>query len=340
MEPHAAYLKWFFFGCLIALQTLVGVLYKVSQSGSKYSYSTYSAMALAELGKFGISAAGHLYQKQGKAASFWPNASLTDAARILLLACMYFSNNQLTFHLFLWADPASLNLLKAGSSLVTALIWCIFMGQLISIRQWASISLQVLGLVVVQIDACKGTLLLSPLTYAAIGVSVMITALSSVWNEMQLKTINLSLHEQNMILYTGGVLLNLGGHLYMRQRDSSFPSFVQGYNGITLLIVGVNACFGVVVTAVYKYADAILKTLASACTTVVLLLLSFQFFGLQPSLVRCCGCGVVLIAVAQYATTPADKTAVLTWQQRGNIALIGFMVAVAIGVGTGTRDSL
>jgi hypothetical protein len=96
--------------------------------------------------------------------------------------------------------------------------------------------------------------------------------------------------------------------------------------------VGVNACFGVVVIAVYKYADAILKTLASACTTVVLLLLSFQFFGLQPSLVRCCGCGVVLIAVAQYATTPADKTAILSWEQRKAIIYTGFGVVFAIGM--------
>ena len=69
---------------------------------------------------------------------------------------MYFTNNQLTFLLFLRADPASINLLKAGSSATTALVWCISMGKVVSQQQWLAIAMQVCGLIVVQYDACMG----------------------------------------------------------------------------------------------------------------------------------------------------------------------------------------
>lgn len=321
---------------LICLQVLVGVLYKVSQSQSKYAYSTLSVMTLAEAGKFVISASLHFVQAPKSSHmehTVWSCnlCTLTHVSKISLLALLYFINNQLAFSLFLWADPASINLLKAGSSLITAVIWCIFMGQLITLNQWAAIALQVLGLIVVQIDACKGMLLMSPLTYAAIGVSAVITALSSVWNEQQLKSIDMTLHEQNMVLYLGGVILNVFGFLYMKLHDPVYPSFFQGYTLVTACIIAVNACFGVVVTAVYKHADAVLKTLASAITTVALLLLSFAFFGLQFNINRVCGCAVVVIAVAQYATCTKNP-AVLSWAERRVLIRRTAYVAVIIVV--------
>jgi len=329
-------LKWVFFGLLILLQTLVGVLYKLSQTRNKYVYSTMSAMTISEFGKLAISSTLLVLAHQDQpvsdvAAALYKACSWHDFKKLLLLALMYFCNNQLAFHLFLWADPASINLLKAGSSLITALIWCLFMGRMITLRQLGAISLQVAGLIVVQIDACAQKPLLEPFAYGAIFISVLITALSSVWNEQQLKTLPLSLHQQNIVLYCCGTILNLLGHVYMRQTDASYPGFFQGYTLVTVMIVAVNACFGVVVTAVYKYADAVLKTLASACTTVVLLLLSFQFFGLRINLIRVCGCLVVLIAVAQYATCDVDETTIIPWRTRRLIIVVMCVVFFAAG---------
>lgn len=316
--------KWLFFFLLILLQVLVGILYKISQNNDRYTYSTYSVMTLAESGKFIISLV--LYATQEADSSFVQlckklvnECSFPNFLRLTLLAVMYFLNNQLAFTLFLWADPASINMLKAGSSIITALIWCICMGQVISVKQWGAIVLQVAGLIVVQVDACKNIFLLQPFAYYAISVSVLITSISSVWNEHQLKTIPLSLHQQNIILYMNGMLLNSLGHVGMSVRHFSHPSFLQGYTWITVCIVIVNACFGVVVTAVYKYADAVLKTLANACTTVVLLFFSVAFFGLPVNIVRSCGCVVVLIAVAQYAFIKADKETIISWHTRRSI---------------------
>lgn len=328
-------IKWIFFFLLIVLQVLVGVLYKISQSHNAYAYSTYSVMAMAEAGKFAISLTLHCKDHTASNSTyifldFKNKCTIPTVLRLNFLALLYFLNNQLAFKLFLWADPASINLLKAGSSFITAMIWSICLGQVISLHHWGSIILQVAGLISVQVDACKNVMLLQPFAYMAIALSVVVTSLSSVWNEQQLKTLPLSLHQQNIILYMTGMCLNSAGHTMMKVHNSEFPSFFQGYTWITLVIIVVNSCFGVVVTGVYKYADAVLKTLASACTTVVLLLISMAFFGLPLNIVRCCGCVVVLVAVAQYASLKHNPDKVISCHTR-RAFLLGFALMVVLG---------
>ena len=111
-----ALLKWAALACLVTLQVLIGVLYKVSQTGFSYTYSTYSALAMAEAVKFGISASMRVrQQRSGIKASHHEattaRSKLSASQRILALALRYVVNNQVTFALYLRADPASINML-------------------------------------------------------------------------------------------------------------------------------------------------------------------------------------------------------------------------------------
>ena len=328
----------FAFIALVLLQTLVGTLYKVSQTGPRYAYSTYAAFTIAELVKLAISLTLHAKERpkqQSITQAF--RATCISLKRPLLvskiaaLAAMYFTNNQLTFLLFLRADPASINLLKAGSSAITALVWCICMGKVVSQQQWLAIALQVCGLVVVQYDACKKETVLAASAYGWILFSVLITATCGVWNEQQLKTMPLSLHEQNIVLYAFGALLNGAGHHVKANLDRGFPRFFDGFTLLSMCVIAVNACFGIVVTAVYKYSNAIVKTLASAVTTVVLTVVSLLFFGLKVTIVSGTGCVSVILAVMLYALTPnSDVQAKLDVRTRK--ALAAGVVAVFCGV--------
>jgi len=287
---------------------MVGILYKVSQVGSRYAFSTFAAFTMSEFVKLGISAS--LYAKdrkeqQGLAAAFRETySSLTPrhVSKIAILSAMYFSNNQLTFFLFLRADPASINLLKAGSSAITAMIWTVFMGRAVSQQQWLAIGLQVCGLVVVQYNPCTQQALLALSAYLWILFSVFLTSFSGVWNEKQIKTMPLSLHEQNMIMYTFGALFNGLGHASMANIDHGFPRFFEGLTFLSFGVIAVNSCFGVVVTAVFKYSNAIVKTLASAVTTVLLTAISFMFFGFPLTIVSAAGCTSTILAVFLYAS--------------------------------------
>lgn len=309
-----AHKKWASLGALVALQVVVGLVYKLSQKSSlSYSYSTFSALAIAEAIKFGISAflnsrtpeRGHSAlptTKHEAPASSLARVPPAVCAKILALAAMYCINNQLTFAIFLTADPASMNIFKSGSTLITAVISLVLLHRQITRQQWAAIVLQVSGLFVTQFDACKDRMTLPGTTYALLLLSVTITALSGVWNEYQLKTLPLTLHQQNMVLYAGGFVLNAGGHFAKAAlTDGGVPGFFSGYDASSIAVVAVNACFGIVVTAVYKYADSIMKCLANAVTTVLLLGLSWMLFGLQVHAGIVAGCVVVIVAVFLYS---------------------------------------
>jgi len=331
----------FSFIALVFLQTLVGTLYKVSQTGSRYAYSTYAAFTIAELTKLSISLTLHAKERP-KQQSIMQAFRATCVSlkkpqlvfKIAALAGMYFTNNQLTFLLFQRADPASINLLKAGSSAITALVWCISMGKVVSLQHWLAIAMQVCGLIVVQYDACKGQTVLEASAYGWILFSVLITATCGVWNEQQLKTMPLSLHEQNIVMYAFGALLHGAGHYVKASLDQGFPRFFDGFSALSMCVIAVNACFGIVVTAVYKYSNAIVKTLASAVTTVVLTVVSLLFFGLKVTMVSGTGCISVILAVMLYALIPSsDNEARLDVRTRKKIAAgVAAIVCVTFAV--------
>lgn len=232
-------------------------------------------------------------------------ASLHDSLahlKIIALAITYCVYNQLTFVVFLTADPASYNIFKSASTIVTAAISCVFLGRCVSRQQWAAIILQASGLFVTQYDTCKSQMVLPKETYVLLLVLLFMTSLSGVWNEHQLKTLPMSLHQQNMVLYSAGFVLNASGHFIKSWLSDTEPGFFAGYDATSVAVVTVNACFGITMTAVYKYADSIMKCLANAVTTVLLLGLSCFFFGLQLNLTIAAGCLIVIVAVILYST--------------------------------------
>jgi len=88
---------------------------------------------------------------------------------------MYCANNQLTYSIFLTADPATVNIFKSASTLVTAAIACILLGRYVTWVHWATIVLQVSGLFITQFDACKDRMVLPVATYILLLIAVTIS---------------------------------------------------------------------------------------------------------------------------------------------------------------------
>jgi hypothetical protein len=110
------------------------------------------------------------------------------------LAVLYCFNNQLAFALFTWADAASITLVKSASSIVSALLLWAALGRPIGALQWLCISLQVLGLFIVQYDSCKGAPLLPPTVYVALVVGMLCSCSAGVWNEWVLKNLRATMY--------------------------------------------------------------------------------------------------------------------------------------------------
>ena len=216
------------------------------------------------------------------------------------LAGLYCLNNQLTFLLFRLVDAASISLFKSWSTAIAAiLLWTLF-ARPIAALQWASILLQIIGLIVAQYDPRASTATHSEGSYAVLLLSVCITAVCSVWNEQVVKRYHTSLHLQNAVLYSFGTCLNLAAFLYLPASiiSGAGPAvpFFEGYTAAALGVVACNSVLGLVITAVYKYADAVVKTFATASATVALLLISSVFFAFPANLHVYMGIAVVFIA--------------------------------------------
>jgi drug/metabolite transporter (DMT)-like permease len=293
-------------------------VYKASQAvGGGFRYSTTSAITIAEGAKLVISLTMHFFDASHRQSNTSALASATGRIReqlslsavfhIWTLSFLYAFNNQLSFFTYTMADPGTVYLFKAASTLIVAIVQTVFAGKRFSLEQWRSLLMQGCGMVVVQYDPCKQQTIYPPLTYGCLVASAVITAICTARNEYLIKNYKIGLHVQNMTLYAGGLWMNLLAFLLVPNPNSiqAKIGFFEGYdNWLAIMVVVANALIGLAINAVYKFADAITKCISQDLTSVILCIISAFFFGLKTSLLTWCGVATVCLAVHAYASAP------------------------------------
>mmetsp|Transcript_108630 Transcript_108630/g.338712 ORF Transcript_108630/g.338712 Transcript_108630/m.338712 type:complete len:204 (+) Transcript_108630:502-1113(+) len=137
-----------------------------------------------------------------------------------------------------------------------------------------------------------GGLLLRPLPFGGI------------FNEKLLKDKQKdSIHWQNILLYSWGVVFNLAT-VVVRGDMVSRRSFFAGYNVWTCAVVLNNALNGLAISAILKYADNIARVYASAAAMLLTMVVSVTLFGetLSPQLLL--AILVVSASAVQYNVRP------------------------------------
>ena len=122
-----------------------------------------------------------------------------------------------------------------------------------------------------------------------IGLATLITAITSVWNQLIIKGFEVPVNLQNAIMYTfGSVIACLsyahsagGGGAKLSAADHK--TFFEGYTPLAIALVLFQAFHGLAVALVYKYADAIVKNFANSSVMAILIVISFYFFSLQTT---------------------------------------------------------
>lgn len=301
---------------LVCVSTTVGVLYKLSQAvGGGFKYSTTSAICIAEVIKFCMSCSFHIGDASHHSSDDSKLATAVNSARAQLspqivmhiwgLAGLYTVNNQLSFYVYMLADPGTIFLFKAGSTMIVAIIQWTCLGKAFSAEQWKAMFLQGIGMVIVQYNPCKSSGRYRGLAYVLMACSTVLTALCAVRNEFLVKNFKVGLNVQNATLYSGGAWMNLFAFFCLPNPNSSQAGigFFHGYNNaLAIGVVFANAMIGLAITAVYKYADAVTKCISSDVTAVLLCIISTMFFELQPSITMWCGVIVVCYAVHAYTS--------------------------------------
>ncbi len=299
--------KLFAFVFLLTIQLLVSIVYKYSQTKGKYGYSPLAITACSELIKLCMSSFLFVFhyltvdEMKSSDLNIFELIKCQITKLFLLntfcLSTLYCLNNQLNFYLFLYVDPASISLFKSLSSLESAILLWTFFNRDINQIQWGSICLQVIGLVIVQYDACRSSPLFAINFYFILILSSFITALCTVINEHLVKTYNVNLNLQNGFLYCFGFILNLSiFFLFPSMYDKEHKGFFEGYSWIVVVLIGCNSILGISITFVYKYADAIIKTFSTACATGVLLFLNVTLFHAHANSTSFLGASVIFIA--------------------------------------------
>jgi len=299
---------------LLLVQVLVSIVYKFSQTKGKYTYSPLSAIASAEFIKLCISltfiwlsvsiddsSSNNKIYNRFLACYAWFRKEVQSIfiAYTFGLALLYVINNQLAFVLYLYVDMASISMFKSFSSILSAILLWLFCERTLVREQWASIILQVVGLIIVQYDSCRDAPFLAIKDYITLIVSTLITAICSVWNERLIKTYSVNMHIQNAILYTFGLTLNLTLFFFFPDlfvKNETRKQFFEGYSLMVLAIILCNSVLGIVITFVYKYADVIVKTFSTACATGVLLYINVAVFKIKANLTIFLGAIVIFIS--------------------------------------------
>ncbi|KAF4340068.1 UDP-galactose transporter [Fusarium beomiforme] len=223
------------------------------------------------------------------------------------LALLYILINNSIFLSYKMADPGTIQLTKSGVTLITALVRMATLGQKLSKIQWMAITMQLSGLFVTQYQPGNGSLY--PLdTYVLLLFQVFISATSGVYNESLLKADNSSLHAGNMILYASGTVVNLACHITIKCISSTEPGFFEGYGRIdAILVILSNVFIGLAITAVYKYADAIIKCFATAFSTGILLFVAPLISNTTLSFLVIPGTLIIFVASWLYMENPPAK---------------------------------
>lgn len=139
---------------------------------------------------------------------------------------------------------------------------------------------------------------------------------------------------QNSILYSLGCFFNL--LFYFVSRKSGDTSFFYGYDNPAVgVLLFLNSTAGITISMVYKYGDAVLKTLAQPVVSAMLLFLSNFLFDMPLDIIKISGAGTVIVSTMLYMQLPAPENDALPESQRENSSL-----SLRIRPLTSSQDSL
>ncbi|CUE62613.1 nucleotide-sugar transporter, putative [Bodo saltans] len=281
---------------LTLVSTAIGFTMKYSQVAGTYKFSPASCVVMTECFKLVcsvlIAAKLLLQESQTEQVTFQvslkqfvqKNFTSTVFMHELGLAVAYSVVNIVTYSIFQHAPASMFFLIKAASPVVTAVMLRILVNRAVSGTQWFSITMQCVGLLVTQYNACTGSAVVSALGYFLIFVNVAVSCFAGVWNEHIIKNYGTSVNAQNIILYSCGMFINFLAFLILPHTMLGLDrpyGFFEGYNWAVASVVVASGSIGLVITAVYKYADVVVKTFGLAGSTVTLFLL--EKLGILPA---------------------------------------------------------
>ncbi|CEL99631.1 unnamed protein product [Vitrella brassicaformis CCMP3155] len=224
-------------------------------------------------------------------------------------ALLYTIQNNLLFVALSHLSGAMYQVTYQLKILTTALLSVMILHKQLSLLKWLSLIVLTAGVALIQIPPSSNNAV-KPDTFGgstAIGLAAVLAAcftsgLAGVLLERILKGAKVSIWVRNIQLALFGAMMGLAGCLVYDGAAVARDGFFQGYNGLVWTVILLQALGGMVVAAVLKYADNILKCFGNATSIALSCLLSYHLIGdFTPSLFYVVGTSLVIVAMYLYS---------------------------------------
>ncbi|XP_035268024.1 UDP-N-acetylglucosamine transporter-like [Anguilla rostrata] len=232
-----------------------------------------------------------------------------ETLKLAIPSGIYTLQNNLLYVALSNLDAATYQVTYQLKILTTALFSVFMLGRRLGVYQWLSLLILMAGVALVQWPtdspgAPEEQQLSAGSQFVGV-VAVLVACCSSgfagVYFEKILKETKQSVWIRNIQLGLFGMVFGLMGvFVYDGDRVRESGMF-QGYNGLTWTVVALQALGGLVIAAVIKYADNILKGFATSLSIILSTLISFFWLeDFEPSSVFFLGAMLVIVATFLY----------------------------------------
>ncbi|XP_076447447.1 UDP-N-acetylglucosamine transporter-like [Babylonia areolata] len=235
-----------------------------------------------------------------------------DFLKVSLPSLMFVIQNNLIFVAVSNLEAATFQVTYQLKILTTAVFSVVLLGKRLSRLQWVALVLLFTGVSIIQVQstssqtqASSSPTAQSPvLGLAAVIACCCLSGFANVFFEMLLKGGKQSVWVRNIQLGSSGTIL---GALAVWVHDGGKirdQGFFYGYDSLVWGVVCMQSVGGLLVAAVIKYADNILKGFSTAGSILLSCLASVYIFDFQVTKEFVAGTTLVILAVYLYSSFP------------------------------------
>ena len=238
---------------------------------------------------------------------------LKKSFKMLVLAAIYLAMNVLSFVALQYIGAGEFTVCAQLKILTTAGCSVLILGTSLSTTKWRALLLLVLSCILVaspdlgSFGGAHSGLATRGLGYAAVLTEVTLSGAASIYFEKFLKSSTevITIWERNFQLSFYSIII----YAAMMAYDSQHVDRVAwaNWSSLTFAVSCLGAAGGLLVAATLKYADSILKTMATAGAIVISTVLGHFFLDGPMDLVMAIGSLCTIIAICNYTFDASPK---------------------------------
>jgi len=214
-------------------------------------------------------------------------------------AALYLVKNLFQYHIFLYMEPPSYQILKNLNIITTGICYQMFLHKNLNALQWSALLLLSLGCAVTQLAGDSDRVFATPMRGFSIAVIMAIlSGAAGVYTELVMKRRpQRNINVQNLYLYLFGILFNALALLQETSGSLSRVGFFHGYNFMVCVMILNHALSGIAVSMVMKYADNLVKVYSTSVAMMVTTVVSVVMFQYRVTAAFLLGSSVVCVAI-------------------------------------------